>query len=157
MFHIEQHHDTQRTPHEALRLHPRAGFMLLEVLVALVVAALFLGLLAQMLAGAWQGNRIPLERVIALNLARSLAGNLTASRRPLDDGQIGRFVYMTDSAPLVLEARPSNIAPAPDGAPTERPRADKTGSASLQRITITVRGPSGRELSFDTVKLDSSK
>ena len=138
-------------------LHPRAGFMLLEVLVALVVAALFLGLLARMLAGAWQGNRLPLERVTALNLARSIAGNLNASGRSVSDGEIGRFVYRTDSAPLVLEARPNNIAPAPDGTPTERPRADKRDSASLQRITITIRAPSGRELSFDTVKLDSSK
>ena len=137
----------------------RAGFMLLEVLVALLVAALFLGVLARVLASAWQGNRQPMEQVSALSIARSVASESASDSEAFtSEGRIGRFAYATTVAPLAIEPRESLLAPAPGGLEAmEKRRAGNSGNTELQRMTIEVRAPSGRRLTFETIRLDKSK
>ncbi|WP_371425244.1 hypothetical protein [Tardiphaga sp.] len=133
--------------------------MLLDVLVALAVAALFIGVLAQVLASAWQGHKRPMERVAALNIARSIASQASSDNgRFRGDGQVGRFAYRTEIAPLVIEARESGLAPAPDRLEAmEKLRAADVGGARPQQMTIFVRGPSGRRLSFEAIRLDAPR
>jgi type II secretory pathway component PulJ len=135
----------------------RAGFMLLEVMVALVIAALFLGVLAQAFAGAWRNAQRPAEQMTAMSVARAIAGDVAYDKdRPVRDEQIEGFTYMTTISPLAIVLRESRLAPMPPGGAEAAPitRDENSVAPVLQRVTIAVRAPSGRRLTLETIRLN---
>ena len=136
----------------------RAGFTLLEVLVALVVAALFLEALAHALGASWWGARRPMEQVSALAIARAAAAE-AGSRAPNLEGRIKGFSYVTTIEPLTPEQRNAELAPLPprdDGTPVVT-RAGGAPSGRLNRIKVVVTAPSGRRLIFETLRFDTGR
>ncbi|MCK9917158.1 hypothetical protein MXD81_49265 [Microbacteriaceae bacterium K1510] len=129
-----------------------------EVLVALVVAALFLGTLARVFGNAWFDSRRPMEQVSALAVARMVAAEAQQSDRAVvtREGRIQLFDYVTTIMPLEPEVRISKLAPRPGGSPNEKP-PDNIGTSELQRIVVTVTAPSRRRLTFETIRLVTAK
>jgi type II secretory pathway component PulJ len=133
----------------------RAGFLLLETLVAILIATIVLTVLARVLAGVWLDNRRPMERISALNVARHVAARLTLQTAAFTGhGRVGSFSYDTVIAPLAIEPRESQLAPMPAGAAIQA-RSEKPGSAAeLQRLSIDVRSTSGRRFTLETIRID---
>ena len=151
----------------------RRGFTLVEALVALVVAGLILPSLARAMGGAWSATRIPIDVVSAIVMARDVAegGSVPAEARDR-----GYAADRTGGAATVL-ILPSKIAPAPRGTgkdadssdlhPDATPSAIKLAvpkslegpppgaapNVQLRRVSVSVRTPAGRRVTFDTVKL----
>jgi prepilin-type N-terminal cleavage/methylation domain-containing protein len=136
-----------------------AGFTLIEVLVAIVVAAMFLDVLARALGASWSASRRPMEQVSALAIARAVAANAGAPALP-PEGRIDRFDYETTVGSFAVEPRRSNLAPAPErsGAAAKPPAArESVAKGELQRVTVTVTAPSGRRLVFETIRVDGGR
>lgn len=130
--------------------------MLVEVLVALCVALMFIVVLSQGFGMAWSRARRPAETTWALTLARQVATNIRDGADP-DSGDIGDFHYDTDVAPLTIEPLDSTLPPAPKsltGAadPTQQQKPLPPGKLHL--ITVTVTGLSGHPYHYETIKLD---
>lgn len=136
----------------------RAGFLLLEALVAIMIAAIALGVLARAIAGAWQDNRRPMERISALNVARQVASRLMLQSTAIaGHGRTGAFSYDTIVASIVIEPLDSLLAPLPPGVAAQVRQTKSSAIAELQRLSIDVRSTSGRRLTFETIRLDRSK
>ena len=135
----------------------RAGFTLLEVLVALVVAALFLEALTRALGASWWTARRPMEQVSALAIARAAVTEASRSSPSLE-GRIKGFAFVTTIEQLTPEQRSAALAPLP-------PRDDSSGMpvrtgtllSRLNRVRVVVTAPSGRRLIFETLKVDTSR
>jgi len=139
-------------------INERAGFTLLEVLIALAVAAVFLGTLSRVLAtGSWSESRRAIDQVSAVAVARVAATAVGADGRTvIRNGRIGLFDVTMTVAPLLTEPRPLALAPAfpaPDAG--KRPQ-EPGGGGYLQRIGVVVRSPSGRRLTFETIRLEGT-
>jgi prepilin-type N-terminal cleavage/methylation domain-containing protein len=131
----------------------KAGFTLPEVLVALIIATLFLSTLAQVLGNAWTASRRPMEQVSALAVARAVAEDAKKDARTLaPHGRIQRFDYVTTIVPFETETRISKLAPKVGGLQDAKQPNDGAANG-LQRISVTVTAPSGRRLTFETVRL----
>ena len=145
--------------------------MLLEVLVAIAVAGLMLGVIGRVFAQAWSATRAPLDVVSAVTLAR-----VALEPRPDDDALQASmprgFAVTRHVEPVVLAVRPNDLAPAPQaqspppGAIGRGPAANDVmpgvthhpppggGTGRLQRITVAVRTPTGRRVTLQTLRLD---
>uniref|UniRef100_Q07N88 Prepilin-type cleavage/methylation-like protein n=1 Tax=Rhodopseudomonas palustris (strain BisA53) TaxID=316055 RepID=Q07N88_RHOP5 len=136
----------------------RAGFMLMEVLVALAVAAMLFTVVAHVFANAWSGSRVPMELVNALNLARHLASEADIGDRGVPrDGNAGRFTYTATKFPLSVTTRATRLAPAPGGVDNLDQLRRAIGEVPyLRRVTIIVRTPSGRSLTYESVVLEKA-
>lgn len=155
----------------------RRGFSLLEALVALVVAGLVLPTLARALAGAWSADRMPLDVLSGITLARDVAAGAAL---PPEARQLG---YAADRriTPATLLVLPSDVAPAPRGTGPEAPaqdlKPDATPSAiriaapkgfdgpapepapaavALDRVSVALRTPAGRRLRLDSLRIDDA-
>ena len=153
------------------------GFTLVEVLVALVVAGFVLPSLARAFGGAWASTRMPMEIVSAMAVARNAAdgGSVPADARGLG------FTVDRMSGPVTVLVLPSDVAPAPrgtgkaaaagefhsDATPAAfklalpdglgRPSAGAVPSAAtLRRLSVAVRTPSGRRVQLQAVTLDDA-
>ena len=155
----------------------RAGFTLVEVLVALVVAGLFLGVLGRAFADAWGATRTPQETVSAMMIARAVAQGDASGAFP-QAGKINGYSFRRSTDPVEIETRPSSLAPAPaadsaavasapgmpvpvdtmpgvsDVGPANAGSAAVPGPRQLRRIAIVVTAPSGRRASLETIRLD---
>lgn len=138
--------------------------------MAVVVAGLFLSVLGRMLAGAWSGTRTPMEVLSSVTIARSVLAREPEGATARERG----FVVVRDVGRAEIVAKPSRLAPAPlasakPGGSDGSPPADSKGpnapgqaqpngpaAATLQRVSVRVRTPSGRAITFETVRLDAS-
>ena len=128
----------------------RAGFTLLEVLVALAVAGLFLSVLARGFVTAWSRQHVPVEAIWAISLAREVAADVRGSGEAIS-GSIGGFSYTTKIKALPIDAAPSSLPPQP---PRDRPpQPEPALHAGLQQITVRVTGPSGHRFDYQTIRL----
>jgi len=135
-----------------------AGFTLIEVLVALVVAAVFLEVLTRAMANSWTVSRRPMEQVAALAVARAAAVARAHNRAEPAAAFMDPFRYETSIEPLLIERRPANLPPAPENSNAADRSAAVQGSAPRalpQRIRVLVSGPSGRRLIFETITVDA--
>jgi hypothetical protein len=136
-------------------IRPNAGFMLIEVLVALGIALLFIVVFARGFSTAWSRARMPAEMTWALALAREVAADIRNGADP-DAGAISQFSYETDVEPLTIETFDSTLPPAPrslSGNPNSAQQKPMR-QGNLQSIKVTVTGPSGRKYDYDSIKLD---
>ena len=152
----------------------RAGFTLIEALVALAVAGLFLPVFAQAMFSAWRGTKAPMDVVSAVVYARAAA--LDAAPETFRDAQERGYSIARKSGPVDVVVGPSGLAPSPagiaDAEPTEprstpatmllaEPKALITAAAArpklaLHAVAIVIGTPAGRRLRFDTVRLDDA-
>ena len=135
-----------------------AGFTLIEVLVALVVAAVFLEVLTRAMAGSWTVSSRPMEQVAALAVARVAASARAHGRAEPAAAFMDPFRYETSVEPLIIERRPSKMAPAPESSnAADRSAAAQRGAPRglPQRVRVLVSGPSGRRLIFETITVDA--
>ena len=89
--------------------------MLVETLVALVVAGLCLSAFARALSDAWSSTRAPMDVVSAVVLARAAALDAPAEAFRQAERQGFRIERVT--RPLSVTVEPSGLAPAPAAAP----------------------------------------
>lgn len=156
----------------------RAGFTLVEALVALVVAGLLLPALSRALGGAWTATRTPMEVVSAIVLARDVAAGAPVPPEARDRG----FSAERTSRAVTVLVLPSTVAPAPVGTDKDedadnlKPEATPAGlklalpvglggpsagagspaNLALRSVAVTVRTPSGRRIGLEGLRLDDA-
>jgi prepilin-type N-terminal cleavage/methylation domain-containing protein len=154
----------------------RAGFSLIEVLVAIVIAALMVVTLSRALTTAWSGARAPGDVLGAVTVARDILAGMRAQPNAVPvpgAGRIGPYRYEVTTGPATLDTMGSPFPPAPgDAASASTPQAgapppdgQKTGNGQPAgrdagkappiplRIVVVVTAPSGRSVRLETVKL----
>lgn len=161
-----------------------AGFTLIETLIALAAAAVFLSVIVPGFANVWITLGITGDTARAMAVARNLASRWRDGSGELDSsGEVEGFKYRFVTAPLSLQEKDSNLPPAPpaksgtsgagasgQGGASQQTLA--TGSAApaapgasappplkgkLLRFAILVTAPSGRTLRYETAKFQIEK
>jgi len=116
----------------------RAGFTLIEVLVALAVAAACLGAIAQVSGTSARGSRTLEQRVALLQVARAVETGIPPRRELAAgrvDGEVAGHSWRMDVRPLDVGDLPSGARWVP------------------QNVLIRVRAPSGALVTIETVRL----
>ena len=135
----------------------RAGFVLLETLVALAVAALLLTMLSRSFLSTWHGTMHAREDLEAMMIARTVLEDamprdkLAAGVRT---GTAAGYVWQADTLPA--STRAAAVAPPslPSGLQVEpTPTSDQRWT--LYKIVVTVRSPTGRRVVLDAFRLGS--
>lgn len=161
-----------------------AGFTLVETLIALAVAAIFLSVIVPGFSNVWTTLGITGDTTRSMAIARNLASRWRDGARELDaSGEVQGFAYRFVTAPLTLQQKDANLPPAPPpqsgttgaGAPGQGAAAQQNqasgssgpptpgGSAAaplkgkLLRFAILVTAPSGRTLRYETAKFEIEK
>jgi prepilin-type N-terminal cleavage/methylation domain-containing protein len=119
------------------------GFVLIEVLVAVAVAAVLLVALSRAFVSTWSGISVVREEAEAMLIARTLIASVTPRENAGElsqQGSIGRYNW-------ALEVKKAPMAPAA-GADSETPFA-----WTLYRAGVVVTAPSGRRTSLETSRL----
>jgi prepilin-type N-terminal cleavage/methylation domain-containing protein len=131
-----------------VRRKANRGFVLIEVLVAVAVAAVLLVALLRAFVTTWFGISTVREEAEAMLIARTLISAVTPRENAGElsqQGSIGRYNW-------ALEVRKAAIAPvagaAVAGADSETPFA-----WTLYRAGVVVTAPSGRRTSLETSRL----
>ena len=143
-----------------VRRKANRGFVLIEVLVAVAVAAVLLVALLRSFVGTWQGITTVREEAEAMIIARTLINSVTPRDNAVEinqQGSIGRYNWALEmkKMPVVVAA-----APAP-ATPTATPTADNTDAGdnpapfawTLYRVGVTVTAPNGRRTNLETSRL----
>jgi prepilin-type N-terminal cleavage/methylation domain-containing protein len=130
-------------PPAVVRHKANRGFVLIEVLVAVGVAAVLLVALLRAFVSTWFGISTVREEAEAMLIARTLITAVTPRENAGElsqQGSIGRYNW-------TLEVRKAPIAPTA-GADSETPFA-----WTLYRAGVVVTAPSGRRTSLETSRL----
>jgi prepilin-type N-terminal cleavage/methylation domain-containing protein len=135
------------SPPIAVERRRTAGFALLEVLVAVAVAAVIMTALMRAFATTWTGIAAVREEVESMMVARAVL-SATGPRSNLVDttqnGVLGAYAWSLSISEAPLPGAPAP-APNPDG-----------GNAQpwkLYRILVVITAPNGRSTSLDTLRL----
>lgn len=116
----------------------RAGFTIVEVLVALAVTATSLGAIGAVAATSARASRTLDQRVALLQTARAVEAGIP-KRRDLaigqTDGEIAGHRWRMEVRPLALDGMPQDTLWVP------------------RQVVIRVRAPSGASLTIETVRL----
>lgn len=126
-----------------VRRKANRGFVLIEVLVAVAVAAVLLVTLLRAFVSTWFGISTVREEAEAMLIARTLITAVTPRENAGElsqQGSIGRYNW-------ALEVRKTATAPVA-GADSETPFA-----WTLYRAGVVVTAPSGRRTSLETSRL----
>lgn len=126
--------------HAAVRewQHRRAGFTLIEVLVALAVMATSLGAIGAVAAANARASRALDQRVSLLQTARAVEAGIP----PRKDLAFGETEGEIAGNRWRMEVRPFTLDGMPDGGPW-----------APRDIVIRVRSPSGATIELQTVRL----
>ncbi|MEP9356808.1 prepilin-type N-terminal cleavage/methylation domain-containing protein [Xanthobacter sp. KR7-65] len=120
------------------RRRGRAGFTLLEVLVALAVTAASLGAIVQVFGANARAARTLEQHVALLQTARAVEAGIP-QRRDLAlgtlDGEVAGHRWRMDVRPLDAGELPAGARWVP------------------RSVSIRVRGPSGAQITLETVRL----
>lgn len=131
----------------ARRSGRRAGFTLIEVLVAVTVTAIFVGVIGQGLVTARLGSVVTLEVADAEAVARTLmAGPVPkAIRTPGSrlEGTLDGHAYVMTSELLALPLKPRQVGDKPPPEPAFQPL----------RLRVVVSAGGSRTVSVETIRL----
>jgi prepilin-type N-terminal cleavage/methylation domain-containing protein len=134
------------SPPAAVDRKRTAGFALIEVLVAVAVAAVILTALLRAFVTTWTGINAVREETEAMLIARALVSTAAPRDNTVEAnqrGDMGRYSWSI----------------AVQKAPTVAPPVDADADAAtaitwtLFRIVVVVRAPSGRSTSLETLRL----
>jgi prepilin-type N-terminal cleavage/methylation domain-containing protein len=120
------------------------GFVLIEVLVAVAVAAVLLVALSRAFVSTWMGISTVREEAETMLIARALIGSVTPRDNATElsqQGSIGRYNW-------ALEVKKAPMAAPAAGAESETPFR-----WTLYRAGVVVTAPSGRRTSLETSRL----
>ncbi len=118
------------------------GFALVEAMVALIIAGLFLAALGRVFASAWSITPRPQETLTSVVLARAVVAGSGAAFT--GSGEAGTYRFRRSTGPIEFIGRPSGLAPAPP-APTPAPQSSAPpaqNSAILRGLTPPPSAPS---------------
>ena len=150
----------------------RAGFMLVETLVALVIAGLFLSVFARAMADSWRATRAPMDVVTAIVLARAAA--IEAPQEAFRQAERQGYRFQRSSRSLDVTVEPSGLAPSPAALDEPPPEPHSTPAAMqladpaalvaafakpklvLRTVSVVVATPLGRRVRFDSIKADNA-
>jgi general secretion pathway protein I len=118
--------------------HGTAGFTIIEVLVALAVAAVLLAAIGSLIASSVRGARMLEQHVALVETARAIEAGLP-KRDELAPGTL--------SGELAGHRWRVEVAPTIDAGP------DSATAWLPQAVVITVRSPAGSVLQLNTVRL----
>ena len=155
----------------------RAGFSLVEVLVALVLAGFLVFAVSRALSVAWRSARAPGAMVAAASIGAALLEGLRAqpeARIVPGPGRHLGFDYEIAAEPVTAELLASPVPRAPaesTGEGQRRPGGNGPGGAAggeegrdkdakppqPYRVVVVVTAPSGRSVRLETVKLVSAR
>ncbi len=127
--------------------------MLLEVLVSLSLALLFLTVLSRGFGMAWGRSRLPAETTWALAQGRRIAEDMR-NNKTSDVQEPEHFRTRTTLEALDIRPLESALPPAPRGAALQKPSPDSMPQGALKIVAVRVTGPSGRSYDYETIKLD---
>jgi prepilin-type N-terminal cleavage/methylation domain-containing protein len=119
------------------------GFVLIEVLVAVAVAAVLLVALSRAFVSTWSGISVVREEAEAMLIARTLITAVTPRDNASElsqQGSIGRYNW-------ALEVKKATMT-GPAAADSEKPFP-----WTLYRAGVVVTAPSGRRTSLETSRL----
>ena len=131
-----------------------AGFVLLETLVAVALAALLLTVLSRSLLTTWSGTARAREDLQALMIAHTVLEGMLPGRElsaGIRTGTSGGYAWRAETLPSSTRA-----AVADSNVPADR-QIDVAPAAGrrwqLYHILVTVAGPSGRKVVLDAFRL----
>jgi prepilin-type N-terminal cleavage/methylation domain-containing protein len=136
-----------------VRRKANRGFVLIEVLVAVAVAAVLLVALLRAFVTTWFGISTVREEAEAMLIARTLISAVTPRENAGElsqQGSIGRYNW-------ALEVRKAAIAPVAGAdaaiAPVGGADSETPFAWTLYRAGVVVTAPSGRRTSLETSRL----
>ncbi len=153
---------------------PRAtrGFVLLEVLVAVGVAAIVMAALLRSFTSTWAGINTVREEAESMLLARALLSDGASTAKIVagtQNGTIGRYAWALTAVPVPIAAPPppqqqqqpqqaqqqqpqsSSRPPQPqEGDGQDQPQPKPFG---LYRVDLVITTPSGRSRSLETFRI----
>ena len=119
------------------------GFVLIEVLVAVAVAAVLLVALLRAFVTTWSGISMVREEAEAMLVARTLISAVTPRDNAAEvsqQGKIGRYNWALEVTKAPVAARPADA----DANPFPW---------TLYRVDVVVTAPNGRRTSLETSRL----
>jgi len=132
-----------------------AGFALIEVLVAVGVASILMGVLLRSFVSTWFGINIVREEAEGTMLARSILDEtlLRGALSPgTQEGTMGRYTWNVTTA-LQTVATVAAVQPRGDSAGgQQQQQQQQPTTANIFHVAVTMRGPSGRSTRLDAYK-----
>ena len=132
------------------RRHSNRGFVLIEVLVALGVAAILLVVLLRAFVTTWYGISTVREEAEAMLIARTLVSAVTPRDNTgelAQQGSIGRYAW-------ALEVKRERLAQPLANLGNEN---ENNFPWALYRVAVVVTAPNGRRTSLETSRLSKAQ
>jgi Tfp pilus assembly protein PilV len=126
-----------------------AGFILIEVLVAVAVAAVLLTALLRAFVTTWAGINTVREEAETMLIARSLVEAVAPRDNTAEvsqQGNMGRYTW-------AVEVKKAPVTPAPAAGSDP----DNAIPWTLYRIAVVVTAPNGRRTSLETNRLSRAQ
>lgn len=143
----------------AARSGGSAGFALIEVLVAVGVASILMGVLLRSFVSTWFGINIVREEAEGTMLARSILDEtlLRGALSPgTQEGTMGRYTWNVTTA-LQTVATVAAVQPRGDSAGgQQQQQQQQPTTANIFHVAVTMRGPSGRSSRLDAYKFGAA-
>jgi hypothetical protein len=134
----------------------KGGFMLFEALVALTIALICIIGLNLGFNIAWNRSHRPSEALIASEIGLKAADDIRANRdSKLRD--VSPFSYRIIPEPLAMDIRPSQLPPAVKLTQVAAASDDTPVQGMLEKVSIIITAPSGREYRYETITLRFAK
>ncbi len=122
------------------------GFVLIEVLVAVAVAAVLLVALLRSFVTTWYGIGAVRQDAEAVLIGRSLINAVTPRAKTAEvtqQGTTGRYSW-------AVEVKRADVPPPPVSADAD---PEEKFTWTLYRVGVVVTGPNGRRTSLETTRL----
>lgn len=125
------------------------GFVLIEVLVAVGVAAALMAVLIRSFSQTWSGIGYVREEAEGTLLARSMLADAAEQRLSpgSQEGVAGRYAWKLTTAAMPFTAIAKRPSPAQEDAGTQ------PTNRVLYHLVLVLKGPSGRSNRLDTFKI----
>jgi prepilin-type N-terminal cleavage/methylation domain-containing protein len=141
----------------ARRRNGRAGFVLIEVLVAVGIAAVLMAALMRAFVNTWSGINVVREEAEGTLLARSMLDEtlLRGQFQPgTQEGTLGRYAWTIVTTMQTV----TTVAPAQPQSKNNDDNNDTTanarpGTATIYHVAVVLRGPGGRSNRLDAFKI----
>jgi prepilin-type N-terminal cleavage/methylation domain-containing protein len=133
----------------------KAGFVLIEVLVAVGVAAVLMAVLMRAFVNTWSGVNIVREEAEGTLMARSMLEEtlLRPQMQPgTQEGTLGRYAWtIATTMQTVTAAAPAQ--PQQKSGDSNTNANSKPSAATIYHVAVMLRGPSGRSNRLDAFKI----